>query len=307
MSKESYSTESKVKKVLYITFFLNIFVAAIKLIAGHQFNYLSLTSSGLESLFDGSANILALISIIFAYKPADKDHPFGHYKFETLGSFIIAGLLLFSAYQVLSGLHMFSDTEIYIKPNFGIVPLLSIIISMGVSLFVSIYEKKKANELGSNILMADAEHTMGDFVISFGVLISIICSYFGIMQPDFYIGIVIGVYLIFLAIKIIKSNLPDLLDSSPAIKLELVKSIEELPKVRNVHKFRARGNQHFMHIDFHLLLDPSLSLIEAHEVGHESEDVLRELLKDYCQNVDILVHVEPFMDDHNLLLGRAHD
>jgi len=306
MKNDVTSRENAIKKVLIITMVLNIFVAVIKIFAGKSFNYLSLTSSGLESLFDGSANVLALISISLAARPADKGHQFGHYKYESLGSFVIAALLIVSAFQVNSDIRDYFTGEAP-QSEFNIIAVIAILISMSVSFFVSYYEKKRGEELASPILLADAEHTLGDFIISIGVLASIICSYFGLLWPDLAIGILVSIYLFYLAFKIVKTNLPDLLDASPLIKDELIKSVEEIPKVHDIHRFRVRGNRHWMQIDFHLHLDPSLSLVEAHEIGHEAEEMLREQLKEYCNDVDILVHIEPYDEshiDHHVPLGE---
>ncbi|OUR97881.1 hypothetical protein A9Q84_06705 [Halobacteriovorax marinus] len=284
--------EAQIRKVLFITMGLNWFVAIIKIAAGVQYSYLSLKSSGIESLFDGGANILALISITLASKPADKGHNFGHHKFETLGSIIIGIVLIFSAVQVSlewqevrtgSGEHAV----------FGIVPLLSIIISMIVSFFVSWYEGKKGRELNSSLLKADADHTFGDFIISFGVLLSIILSYFGFLFPDIIFGGVVCVYLFYLAFKIFKTNIPEMLDASPVVEEPLIKSVENIEFVYDIHRFRARGNMNYMQVDFHLHLEPTLSLIKAHEVGKIVEAKMRELLKEYSNEVDILIHIEP--------------
>ena len=296
--KEKFSKrEKEIKKVLLITLFLNLFVAFIKILAGKKFNFLSLSTSGLESIFDGSSNILALISIFLAYRPADKGHSFGHYKYETLGSFVIAILLIFSAFQVNIDFNSIWEKR-EIRQSFSMIPIFTILISMAVSLFVTLYESRKSKELGSAILEADAEHTMGDFIISFGVLSSIILSYFGYRWPDVIIGALIAVYLFYLAFKIFRENLPNLLDASPDIQINLIKSIEEIDEVRDIHRFRARGNKSFMYIDFHLHLEPTLSLVAAHKIGHRAEEKLRDLLKNESKVIDILVHIEPFDENH---------
>ena len=87
MSKVQTKSEirkKEIKKVLWITLYLNIFVALIKIIVGNLSGYLSLTSSGLESMFDGASNVLGLISITLAFQPADKDHNYGHFKYENM-------------------------------------------------------------------------------------------------------------------------------------------------------------------------------------------------------------------------------
>jgi cation diffusion facilitator family transporter len=287
--------EKEIRKVLGITLVLNWTVALLKFIVGIQFGYLSLKSSGIESFFDGGANILALISITLASRPADADHNYGHHKYETLGSIIIGLTLTYSAIQVA-----LDWTDLSLggsgHANFGILPVASIVFSMIVSYFVSWYEGKKGRELNSSLLLADASHTYGDFIISFGVLASILLSYFGFLWPDVIFGGFICLYLFYLAYKIFKSNIPEMLDASPLIEEELIKSVENIDYVYDIHNFRARGNQNFMQVDFHLHLEPSLSLVQAHEVGKKVEVKMRTLLKDYSAEIDIIYHIEPYED-----------
>ena len=167
-----------------------------------------------------------------------------------------------------------------------------------INFFVSVYEKKKGHELHSSLLLADAKHTKGDFVMGFGVLLSIVFSKFGLWMVDFGVGAIITLYVFYLAIKIVMDNLPELLDSSPKIEKDLFLSVENIPEVKNIHKFRARGNQNCMFVDFHLLLTNTLSLKEAHEIGHKAEDHIRDLLKGYARKVDVTVHIEPYEKHH---------
>ena len=182
--------------------------------------------------------------------------------------------------------------------TFSIIPFIAIIVSMGISLFVSRYEKKRGEELNSSILKADADHTFGDFIISFAVLISIACGYYGFHSVDMLTSAIVGFYLIILAFRIFKQNIPDLVDSSPVIPMDLVKKVEEIPNIVDIHNFRSRGNSNWMHVDFHLHLNSELSLKEAHVAGKKAEQLIRDLLKEYSHNLDVTVHIEPDDEDH---------
>lgn len=290
--------EKKIKRVLVVTMLLNIFCAVLKVWAGQKFNYISLSSSGLESVFDGFGNVIAYMAITFASMPSDDNHNYGHHKYENLGSLFLSLLLFSSAITLIFEFKESILTGEHVKSEFGLVPILSILVSMGVSLFVSIYEKRQGKILNSRLLVADGNHTFGDLLLSFGVLISIICSYFNFLLPDLIIGLVIIIYLIYLGLSIARSNLDDLLDHSPSIGDDFIKDIQSLARVRDVHKFRARGNSHWMNVDFHLLVDSNISLIEAHDVSHRAEEILKVRLKNYCQNVDVTIHVEPYEKNH---------
>ncbi|EQC47800.1 cation diffusion facilitator family transporter [Bacteriovorax sp. BSW11_IV] len=285
-----------ISRVLWITFYLNIAVALIKIVVGHMFAYLSLTSSGLESMVDSSTNILALITIYYASKPADSDHNYGHHKAETLGSMVVAFLLLFSAYQVAGEINIKSilEGDFSSRAQFGPWPVISIIVSMMISLFVSTYERKWGERYNSSLLIADASHTFGDFIISGAVLISIIASYFGHFWLDTVVGLVVICYLVYLALKIVRINLNDLLDGAPPLDEGFLKEIEKFDHVKDIHNFRIRGNEHWLHADFHVHLDPNLTLVEAHAVGQQVENAVVVELKKIAGHVDVLIHIEPW-------------
>ena len=297
MEKELLLREKEIKKVLLIVLFLNLFIASLKIFIGFSSHFISLVSSGLDSLFDSASNCLALISIYFAFKPADSGHNYGHYKFETLGSLAIGALILFSGVQFLLSLNIFGEKP-YKEPVFGFYPFASVLLSTTISFFISKYEKRKGRELSSSILNSDSAHTYGDFLIGLGVLLSIVCSYFKVFWVDVFVGGAVGLYLFVLGIKILRNNLPELLDGSPTIEKELVKKVEEIEHIRDIHRFRARGNQNCLFIDFHLLLNEDLSLREAHKIGHDAEEMIKSLLKKYARKIDITVHVEPYEENH---------
>ena len=289
--------EQKIKKVLLDILWINLFVAALKMYLGYKFRYLSVASSALDSFFDSSSNILGLITISYAYKKADEKHPYGRYKYETLGSLVIAGFLIFSSIQMGIGVFDYLG-EPHRRGLFSVIPLLGIVLSIAINYFVAIYEKKRGTELHSSLLLADAQHTKGDFIMGFGVLSSIIFSKFGLWYIDFGVGVVITLYVFYLAVRIVMDNLPHLLDTSPKIEKELFESVLNIPDIKNIHKFRVRGNQNCMFVDFHLLLTSTLSLREAHAIGHKAESLIRNSLKDFAQRVDVTVHIEPYEKHH---------
>ncbi len=300
MSKVQTKSEirkKEIKKVLWITLYLNIFVALIKIIVGNLSGYLSLTSSGLESMFDGASNVLGLISITLAFQPADKDHNYGHFKYENIGGILLAILLFYSSIQIaVETIKIFDG----VRPSaqFGALPIVSILVSLSMSIFVSYYEGKKGRELNSKILISDSKHTLGDSIISFAVLASIILSYWKIFWADILVGGIVSFYLIYLAIQVFRENLPELLDESAVIDPDLLKKIEAVSGVIDVHNFRSRGNENYVFIDCHLHLLRTLSLVEAHTIGKQVEEVIRTQLGETHDRMDITIHYEPFDHSH---------
>lgn len=293
--------EKQISFVLAVTLVLNIVSASLKLWAGEVFHFFALTSSGVESLFDGSSNVLALVSIFIAAKPADEKHHYGHYKYETVASLLIAVLLLFSSYEMGKEVFKRLSSGSVKEVDFPLVPLITLGISMSISFFVSWYEGRKGKEYDSPILIADAHHTMGDFLISFAVAASMLFTYWGIEWMDGVVGALICAYLIFLALKILKMNINELVDATPLIKdKEIFLQVKDLEYVYDIHEIRARGSSRILYVDFHLLMNDDLPLKEAHAIAHNAEDMIKEDLKDVAREIDITIHIEPFREhDHD--------
>ena len=136
-------------------------------------------------------------------------------------------------------------------------------------------------------------------IISVGVIISLILSYYGFTWVDIVAGSVICFYLIYLSLKILKTNIDELVDAAPfLLKTHIFEEALKFDSVKAIHEVRARGSSRHLYIDLHLLLQDDLPLNKAHDIGHEVEDFLIESLKKYAQVIDITIHIEPFMEHH---------
>lgn len=289
---EQQQRKKQIQWVLWVTLFLNIFVAVLKIIIGHSFNFASLSASGLDSFFDASTNIMGLISLSLAAMPADDDHNYGHHKYESIGAVLVGLILLASCYEV--GRHVFNIMQGRgIETKFELIPLVVTVISLLTSLFVSKYEYKKGQELKSGLLMADAQHTFGDFLIGIAIIISIFSRAYGLLWVDITVGIGVVIYLFYTSIRIIRYSLPDLLDSSFLLPENLEKIINSHNDVKSCTNIRSRGNSALMFIDFEIQVDPELSVRHAHEIAHEVEDMVIDSLKEKIDKIDVTIHVEP--------------
>ena len=162
----------KVKQVLWIILFANFTVALLKIIIGKSIKSSSMTADGFHSISDGSSNIVGLIGITLASKPIDKDHPYGHNKFEVMSSLFIGAMLVFIAGKVVfDALSRFINV---VTPNISIGSLIALIITLGINIFVCNYEYKKGKKLNSYILVSDSLHTKSDIFVSVGVLVTLI-------------------------------------------------------------------------------------------------------------------------------------
>lgn len=280
----------QVSKVLSIIFFANILVAILKIIFGNVTRSASLIADGYHSFADGFSNIIGLIGIRFASKPVDKEHPYGHKKFETLASLLIAGMLvLISIRVVLNGLGRFLNP---VTPQITIAYIIALIGTIGINVFISRYEYRKGVQLESDILKSDAIHTKSDIFVSIGVLLTLIFMKLGIPPIlDTLVSFGISIVILHAAYEIFSETCGILVDKR-VVDEETVKNIIlQFPQVNNVHKIRSRGKTDEIFVDMHILTNPNMSIQESHDMVHKIEEILNRELK---KNIQLIVHLEPY-------------
>lgn len=280
----------QISKILWIIFFANISIATLKIIFGALTKTTSLIADGYHSFTDGFSNIIGLIGIRFASKPIDKEHPYGHKKFETIASLFIAGmLLLLSIKVVMDTFYRFLNP---VTPQVPTIYIFALMITIGINILISQYEYKKGIELKSDILKSDAIHTKSDIFVSIGVLFTLIFMKFGfssILDPLVSFGI--ALVILHAAYKIFSETCGILVDKRVIEEETIKKIILQFPQVNNVHKIRNRGKADDVFIDMHILTNPNMSIEESHDMVHKMEKVLNKKLG---KNVQLVVHLEPY-------------
>lgn len=288
----------EVRKVLWITLILNLFGALVKIFYGYTTGINSIQADGFHSMFDGTSNIIGLIGMWIAAQPPDDRHHYGHKKFETMATVGIATLLFLACIQILqrSVVNLLNPKPLIITDlSFGIV-----IMTMGINLFVIVYEYSRGKNLRSDFLVADARHTMSDFLASAIVLSSLIGMRMGYAYLDSIASIFIAVMIGYVGYNIIKEASDVLADASPLLISDVAK-IEAIAMtvegVKECHKMRVRGRADAIHVDCHLLVQPEMSVLDAHAIASRVE---KRIKAEMPQVVDVVVHLEPYKAEESL-------
>ena len=280
-----------IKRVLWIILFANLTVAFTKIVLGISMNATSVLADGFHSLTDGSSNIIGLIGINFAMKPVDEDHPYGHSKYEMIGSLVIVAMLGFLSFQIL--LEIYQKVLNPVNPS---VDPLSIAIMLGtliVNLFVTVYEKKVGTEINSTILVSDAMHTRSDVFVTIGVITSMTLIYFGFpIWIDAFVSLIVVFFILKAAYDIFKDSSDILLDAKVVDEHEILVILKTLPEIKGIHHIRSRGTLQNLFIDMHVLTDDFLSVKEAHALSHVIEAVIQHHFS--ASIVQVITHIEPF-------------
>lgn len=266
---------------------LNLLVAVLKLLVGRAVHSLAMVADGFHSLTDAAANVVGLVGVFFAARPADESHPYGHGKIETLSALGIGGLLGLSAWEVLRRCLDRLGGGPAPEPN-----ALAFAVLVGTLLVnggVTVWESAEARRLGSRVLEADAGHTRSDVLASLAVLGGLLAARAGFPQVDLVVALVVTVAIARIAFRIAWGSVRQLTDEA-VVPAGRVRGLAlDVDGVVGVHKVRTRTHPDGGHADLHVQVAPELRIVEAHEIGHRVVDRLRGELP----LADVVVHVEP--------------
>jgi cation diffusion facilitator family transporter len=193
----------EIKRVLVITFFLNLVVSGTKIVLGYITNSVAILSDGVHSFYDGISNVIGYIGVSLSASPPDERHPYGHRKYETLFTIGLSLLLLITCLEIFK--RAFRALMEDARPEVTSLSFLIMLITLGANIFVNRYELKKGRALNSEYLLADAGHTGSDILVTIGVLISLYLSRLGIPRVDAIAGLVVGILVARIGYIILKS------------------------------------------------------------------------------------------------------
>lgn len=195
----------KIRRVLITVLLLNLLVAFAKIIYGTLTNTLSMVADGYHSLFDGVSNVIGLAGTFIAARPPDKDHPYGHAKYETVASVLIALLLIFVGFEIFR--NSLDRFLIQSAPEVTAISFLVILGTMLINYLVTKYEYREGMALSSQVLISDSMHTKSDIYVSLSVIVSLIAIKLGFPIMDPVIALVISFVIFRAGYRIIKRKL----------------------------------------------------------------------------------------------------
>lgn len=279
-----------IRRVLWITMGLNLVAMAAKLLVGYWTGSLSLIADGMDSVFDAASNVIGLVGIHFAARPADEDHPYGHRKAETITALVIAGLLFLTTWELLqSAVERLRDPAL-IRAEANWWSFGALLVSIVIHVLVVWYELREGRRLGSDVLVADALHTRADIFVSLSVAAGLIAVRLGYPLADPIMALIIALVIAKIGIDIIRENIPTLMDRLVMPVGEVEQVVLSVPGVLSSHRVRSRGHEQDFYADLHIRVDPDMSTEQAHSIAHEVQRRLRERRPELR---DVTIHVEP--------------
>ncbi|AIQ12979.1 cation diffusion facilitator family transporter [Paenibacillus durus] len=278
-------------KSAFLSVLSNTFIVLIKLIVGIMTGSIAVVSEAIHSSLDLAASLIAFFSVRFSSRSADKTHPYGHGKMENISG-TIETLLIFAAgiWIIYECVHKILNPTAIELPLLGIIVMVA---GAGINYMVSRRVKKAAIENHSVAMKSNALHLLTDVFTSLGVAFSLLLvTVTGWTILDPIIGIILALYIMREAYKLLKESFPPLLDASLTEEeeneiLRVIYSYKE--KYIEVHDFRTRRSGPEEYVDFHLVV-PSIMEIET---AHHLCDEIEQAIKIKFDHAQVLIHVEP--------------
>lgn len=281
----------------FLSVLSNSFVVLLKIVVGIVTGSAAVISEAIHTTLDLLASLIAFFSVRISGKPADSEHPFGHGKFENVSG-TIETLLIFVAgiWVIYECIHKLLNPEPIRLPTLAILAML---VGALINFFISKVIRKEADRINSIAMKSNAFHLLTDVYTSLGVAVGLLVVHLtGWHFLDPIIGIVLAVYIMLEAAKLMNEAFPPLLDTRLSDEKE--KKILEIIKLFHkeyieIHDFRTRrsGKQKF--VDFHMVVPSHQSIEKTHNLCNRIEN---EIIKQF-NDAEILIHPEPENESKN--------
>lgn len=278
----------RIRFVLLAILVANWVVAGAKLLFGFLSQSAAVTADGLHSFIDGGSNVLGLVAMGVASRPADEDHPYGHGKFEALASLGIGAMI---GIGMLELGRMALDSLLY-ERHAQVTPAMAVVmvLTLCVNLAVTRVERHYGRKYQSGLLLADASHTLSDVYVTLAVLASLGLVALGYPKADGIIALGVMLFVAWVAYGIVRQAVGILSDTARLDPAQVAQHTVGVAGVRSCRDVRSRGMEESVYVDLKIEVDPNLTTAQAHEVADLVE---RTLHAAYPQVVDVVVHVEP--------------
>lgn len=295
---DSEKRTQKIRNVTLIGSFINAILTIGKIIAGIVGNSSAMIADGVHSLSDFITDVIVIVFIKVSGKERDKNHQYGHGKFETFATMLISfALFLVGLGILISGAGKIIDSlkgELIEKPGF--IALYAALISIIFKEGLFWYTKIEGKRMNSQAMIANAWHHRSDAFSSIGTALGIsgailLGERWRILDP--IAGVIVSLFILKVAWDIAKPSIDELLDSSlpETTEKEIVEIITGTIGVEYFHNLRTRKIGEIISVEVHIKVDKNMSVELSHQIATDIEIAIR---KRFGERTHVIVHIEPF-------------
>ncbi|MGP6140690.1 cation diffusion facilitator family transporter [Jeotgalibaca sp. A127] len=267
----------------------NLLLFIVKLAAGWLSGSVSIMTDAINSLSDTASSILTLLGFKAASKPPDKEHPYGHERFEYISGLLVSTIIIFVGFQFLTT----SVERIFNPTALASGPLIFVLLTVSIfaKIIQGLFYKSAATTIHSNTLRGAAQDSLNDVYTTIIVLLASLIEFFTGLTVDGYAGAILAIFIIYSGINMIRDSMDDLLGSRPNEKelSEIQAHFDQFDAILGYHDLLVHNyGPNKTYASIHIEVDDSWTLTEAHEVS----DYIEKHFKDEL-GIDLICHLDP--------------
>lgn len=273
--------------------FCNLLVVAMKMTVGILTGAFSVVADALNNLMDAASAVVTLVGFKLAEKPADKDHPYGHARYEYLSGLAVAAMIVLIGFELLK---TSVDKIIRPAPVAYTWPLyIVLIVSVFVKLWMYFFNKKLGSMISSSALLATAVDSRNDAITTSAILLSAFVAVFTGFTVDGYVSLALSVFIMYSGVQLAKQTISPLLgeSASPQLRETILSVLESEPKVLGYHDLMIHDygpGQRFGSL--HVEMDCGESSMDCHDIIDNIERICHEKY-----NIHLVIHYDPIVTD----------
>ena len=267
----------------------NLILFAVKLLVGMLATSVSIMADALNNLSDATSSIVTLIGFKLAERPADEDHPYGHARYEYLSGLAVAAMIIVIGFELGK-----TSVEKIIQPTaveFSPVTVVVLLCSIGVKLWLSLFNRRLGAMIRSSALEATAQDSRNDCLATGAVLIAGVIEAVTRLKIDGYMGLAVALFILYSGWNLARETISPLLGEAadPQLRELIVDYITSNPKVLGIHDLMVHDygpGQRFASL--HVEMDKNEDALICHEI---IDDMERECYESH--GIHLVIHYDP--------------
>lgn len=289
------STRIKYGNLASVTgIFCNVLLFIAKIVIGLLFNSIAIAADAINNLADAANSVITFIGFIISGKPADKDHPYGHARYEYLACLLVSFVIL------ILGLTLLKESVLKIINPSPITPsvlsIIVLIIAILIKLWLFVFYKKIGKKINSNVLIANSVDSLNDVISTSAILVTTLFATYTSLNLDGIAGCAVSILIIYSGIGILKDTIDDIIGTTPEPELinDIVTKLKSYEDVKGIHDLVVHNygpNNYFatVHVE-----------VSSHEDILISHDMIDNIERDFAKDmgINMVIHLDPLvMDD----------
>jgi cation diffusion facilitator family transporter len=275
----------------------NIILFLLKISIGLYLNSIAVMADAFNNLSDVGSSVVTIFGFMMSGKPADKEHPFGHGRFEYIAAMVVSFMVMLVGFEfVQSSINKIIDPDVLKFDIFTFILLLSSIV---VKIWLAFFNRKIGKTIGSKVMEATAFDSLSDVIATSVVALSLVASRWIAVPIDGYIGLAVSVFILYNGFNLTKETLNPLLGAAP--DEELVKAIMDktlsYKGIIGIHDLIVHNyGPGRIVASIHAEIPYNMDIMEAHDIIDLAEQEISEEL-----GLHLVIHMDPINTDDEVV------